>query len=272
MNKAASGEFVQLDEVKGKDEIGQLSRHFTYMVDSISSLMKENDRMHDKEKSLIIAGEQIRFEMLASQINPHFLFNVLESLRMKAHVDGNEDIAEIVWLLGKLMRRSLERTDDFITIREELEFVAAYMRVQKFRFDDRFTFTIDMDESLGGHKILPLLLQPLVENAVVHGMEGVDGDGFVGIRIFFRAQSLILEVEDNGIGIPAMKLGKIQQAMMDREAALTGNHRMGHHIGLMNVNERIKLRYGKSYGLDLESERGNGTVATIVLPLEVEGI
>lgn len=281
MNKVAEGDFESFEKLEGRDEIGQLSDHLDNMVRSLSDLMLENDRMHEKEKSLILAGEQTRFEMLASQINPHFLFNVLESIRMKAHVDGQEEIADTVQLLGKLMRRSLEMTDEMISVEEELDFIKSYIQIQKFRFSDRFSFSVDADENLMAHEVLPLLLQPIVENAVVHGMEGKTDDGEIHIRVFARGKSLMFEVEDNGLGIPEERLVALEKALINQtqighqEAARkdekTKGKRKRKHIGLQNVNERIKLKYGDTYGLDIESETGNGTIISIILPLNAQG-
>ncbi len=263
MNKVAKGEFESLEHLEGDDEIGQLSMNLDHMVSSLSLLMLENEAMHEKEKSLILAGEQTRFEMLANQINPHFMFNVLESIRMKAHLDGKDDLADIVALLGKLMRRGLEMTDEMISLEEELGFIAFYMEIQKFRFSDRFTFDVEVEEGLNEKKILPLLLQPIVENAVVHGMEGVSSHGYIHIKALSKGSSMILTVEDNGIGMCEEDLIQLQENV-------ESNHRTKKHIGLKNVNERIHLKYGMTYGLDIESEYGNGTTVTIILPLETD--
>lgn len=263
MNKVAKGEFESLEHLEGDDEIGQLSMNLDHMVSSLSLLMLENEAMHEKEKSLILAGEQTRFEMLANQINPHFMFNVLESIRMKAHLDGKDDLADIVALLGKLMRRGLEMTDEMISLEEELGFIGSYMEIQKFRFSDRFTFDVEVEEGLNEKRILPLLLQPIVENAVVHGMEGVSSHGYIHIKALSKGSSMILIVEDNGIGM-------CQEDLVQLQEDVETNHGTKKHIGLKNVNERIHIKYGMTYGLDIESECGNGTTVTIILPLETD--
>lgn len=273
MNRVSKGDFDHIEILEGRDEIGQLSNHLNQMVQSLQTLMSENDLMHEKEKALILSGEQTRFELLASQINPHFLFNVLESIRMKAHTEGNHEISQTVQLLGKVMRRSLEMTNDTITLAEELEFIEAYIQIQTFRFSERFTYTTDIEAGLSSVEILPLLLQPIVENAVVYGMEGLESSGEITLKAYAKGSSLMIEIEDNGIGITEERLSQIEAIILaeqvtDTQLVKTDTKRKRKHIGIKNVNDRIKLKYGSTYGVDIESEVGNGTIVTIILPYE----
>lgn len=262
LNKVAMGDLNVISHVEGNDEIGLLSRQFNNMVVSIRGLMDEVAESHEMKSQMELRQREIKLKMMASQINPHFLFNALESIRMKAHVKGEKEISNIVKLLGKLMRRSIEIGGRKIQMKEELEIVRYYLEIQKFRYgDDRLTFELDMDE-YGQHvEIPPLIVQPLVENAVVHGLEDVESGGFVRVVTKLKKDSLYVEVSDNGVGITPEKKRDIQLALQDMEEG------EGYRIGLRNVHQRLVLSYGDSVGLKIESEPGSGTKVSFELPI-----
>ena len=274
MKKVATGEFDEVHVYPEEDEIGDLSRSLYQMSQSLSKLMQENLQIKESEKELILATEQMKFEVLKSQVNPHFLFNILESLRMKAHLNGDKDIAIGIKLLGQLMRRSLESTHDLVTIEEEIDFVRRYMELQKFRFGDRITYTIDCPHDILPVYILPLLMQPLVENSIGHGLEKVIEGGNISITVWYEEGQenldkyyVVIQIKDNGKGMTPLELKQVQSGIQSPKSDETGRN----HIGLANVYGRIKNFYGDESSLHIESENAagiRGTTVTLKIPFK----
>lgn len=260
MRKVALGDFGVYSVVQGKDEIGQLSRHLNFMVGSIRELMAQVREVQAQQHELQNKHNEIKFRMLANQVNPHFLFNVLESVRMKAHCQGEMEIAHIVKSLGKLLRSSLEVGQQPIPLVSELELVRLYLEIQQFRFGDKLAYSLPKPEVADGIVILPMLLQPIVENAILHGIENKMGQGSVSVRLELAEGRIRLTVADDGIGIEPGKLAQLKQAVQQHE------EEPGQRIGIRNVNQRIKLHYGKDYGMEIHSTPGDGTVVHILLP------
>lgn len=266
IKKVASGNFRVSSSLDGEDEIGQVSRQFNRMVDSIRSLMDEVQTANEQKNQLIIKQKEIKLKMLASQINPHFLFNTLETIRMKAHNNGEGEIASAVLLLGKLMRKSLERSNEKVPLSEEIERVKCYLEIQKFRFGDRLTFHLNIESNVMRKLVFPFILQPIVENAVIHGLECKEGAGTVTVIGKETDGMLSIVVVDNGVGIQEDRLRQIAKRLSDPEDR-DGNETES-RIGLRNVHQRIQLSYGKEYGLSIESIKGTGTVVAITMPAE----
>lgn len=260
LNKVARGDFTVNSSIDGNDEIGQLSRQFNYMVNSIDDLMNQVYETNEKNNKLEIAQKEIKLKMMASQINPHFLFNVLESIRMKAHIHGEKEIANIVQLLGKLMRKNLEIGGGITTLREEMEMVRSYLGIQKFRYEDRLNFELIMETESKEIHILPLIIQPLVENAIIHGLEGKEVNGILIVRSWVSNNELHIEVMDNGIG---MSLERMKEVISSLEL----DEIEGARIGLRNVHQRLKLFYGDQFGLNISSELGKGTTIHFDIPM-----
>lgn len=262
LSKVSMGNLNVISEVDGNDEIGLLSKQFNLMLASIRSLLEEVRESQMQKSLLELRQRDIKLKMMASQINPHFLFNALESIRMKAYVKGDTEVSNVVHLLGKLMRRSIEVGGRKITLKEELEIVHCYLEIQKFRFDDeRLTYKLHLDDAAKNVKIPPLIIQPLVENAVVHGLEEVEEGGLVNIDVRVMSDRVVITVEDNGGGIPEAKIREIKYACQDSED--TEEHR----IGLRNVHQRLVLTYGEGFGLELKCPPGAGTRVTLAIPL-----
>lgn len=262
LNKVSMGNLNVTSEVDGNDEIGLLSKQFNHMLASIRSLMEEVSESQMQKNLLELRQRDIKLKMMASQINPHFLFNALESIRMKAFVKGDTEISNVVHLLGKLMRRSIEIGARKITLKEELEIVRCYLEIQKFRFEDeRLTYKLHLAAAAERVEIPPLIVQPLVENAVVHGLAEVEEGGLVIINARVESDRVVIVVEDNGCGISEDKMRSIEYAFQDLEDAEE------HRIGLRNVHQRLILTYGEGYGLKLECPPGSGTRITFAIPL-----
>ncbi|WP_228275716.1 cache domain-containing sensor histidine kinase [Gracilibacillus oryzae] len=261
MFQVAKGNFQIEQSIKGSDEISQVYHDLKTTSKSVQKIIDEVYIHKIKEEKWKRKQKEMDFKMLASQINPHFLYNTLETIRMKALMNKDPEVAKIIKMLSKMMRSALERTDRPVPIEEELQLVEYYLEIQQVRFGDKLSYDICMEESVMAYKIFPLLIQPIVENAIIHGLENREGKGFVQITLSSENQYLIIQVTDNGVGIDKNKLTQIKERMNDENYQSDGNR-----IGLHNVQQRIKLYYGDSFGLEIESIYGLGTTMTLKLP------
>lgn len=277
MHKVALGNLDYGTKISGKDEFGMLGDDLNLMVKNLKSLIDEVYITNLQKRELTIKQREIEFKMLASQINPHFLFNSLETIRMKALCNGEREIADAVKLLGWLMRRSLELNDEMITIESELDFIKTYLKLQKFRFGNKINYVINVDKKSLKCTIPPVIIQPIVENAVVHGIEQKENDGNIIINIDSVSKSseifldgnevnsdfelLKISIRDDGVGIDEDKINFIK-GTLEYENSDSNKRR----IGLRNVHQRIKLCYGDSYGLEIYSGVDKGTTVEMLLP------
>ncbi len=267
MHKIANGDFNIIDRFKSKDELGELYKDMQKTILSIqqlSAMVYEEKLLSQK---LLNYQQQIEFNLLASQINPHFLYNTLETIRMQLSIKKDYDAANIVMLLGKYLRHNIEADSSLVLLTSELEYINIYMIIQHFRFGDRINYKINLEDNLdiSNYPILPLLLQPIVENAFVHGLEGKKTGGTITINISRREDDLIISVADDGLGMSEDTLKNLSVSMNEV------NNKSKSHIGLHNVQQRIKLYYGEPYGLRINSVEKQYTVITYQLPLKMEG-
>lgn len=261
LNQVALGNLNIVSHIDGTDEIGQLSRQFNYMVASINQLITQVIESNEKNSTLEIAQREIKLKMMASQIHPHFLFNALESIRMNAHLKGEKEIANIVRLLGKLMRKNLEVGRERAPIKEEVEMIRSYLEIQKFRYEDRLEYEIAFDPAAAEVMIPPLIIQPLVENSVVHGLENKEGTVHVSVAVTLTEnQEIQVIVMDDGIGMTEDRLAAIMEVITKAEEEEQGR------IGLRNVQQRLTLYYGAEHGLSISSREGEGTRITFSIP------
>lgn len=263
INKVGTGDFGAAIRIDGNDEIGLLARQFNSMVRSINELMVEVQRTSEQNHQLEQKQNDIRFKMLASQINPHFLFNALESIRMEAHMKGQAEIARIVRLLGKMMRSNLEVGRNRIPLKQELEIVSCYLEIQQFRYEERLDYRLEVEPGFEMLQLPPLIIQPLVENAVVHGLDNKPGKMIVTVKAFRVDDTVRFEVTDDGSGISQERLDQVRHMLEDSE-----DHE-GQRIGLRNVHDRLKLTYGGACGLTIESRQDEGTTLSFSIPLDV---
>ena len=261
ISKVASGNLGATLVIDGKDEIGQLARQFNHMVRNINALMSEVQESNRQKNATQLKQNEIKFKMMASQINPHFLFNALESIRMKALVRGQADISHIVRLLGKMMRKNLEVGNGMISLQSELETVNCYLVIQKFRYDDRLTYELHVDPKANPLQIPPLIIQPLVENCVIHGLENRIEGGMVRVEIRLEDSYLKVQVSDNGTGISKARIQEIRKMLDNNDDYETNN------IGMRNIHLRLQLTYGPQFGLTLTSQIGFGTQISFAIPL-----
>ncbi|CAM3561929.1 sensor histidine kinase [Marinicrinis lubricantis] len=261
ISKVARGDLDTMVMIDGNDEFGQLSRQFNFMVRSIKELMQEVHETNMQKKQLELKQNEIKLKMMASQINPHFLFNALESIRMKAHIKGETEIAEVVKLLGRLMRKNLEVGGHQIAIKDEFEMVRCYLEIQKFRYGDRLNFDLELDPAAQQMLVPPLIIQPLVENAVIHGLEGKEsGEGYLSVKASLVDHILQVEVSDNGVGISDSRMKAILQMLEDTEESSRNR------IGMRNVHNRLQMLYGEEHGLKIDSKPGIGTTIRFSIP------
>lgn len=224
------------------------------MVIRIRDLIEENKREHE-------AKRQSDLNALQAQINPHFLYNTLDSIMWMAECGKNEDVVEMVTALARLFRISISKGRRVIRVAEELEHARNYLFIQKIRYKEKFTFNIDADEDTLNLKSVKLILQPIIENALYHGIEYMVDEGHIEIKAKKRDGYLYFTVEDNGLGMDE----KTRYKLLHTDDEIISDQGSG--VGVRNVDERIKLRYGTEYGLSIESEIEQGTKVTIKLPI-----
>jgi two-component system sensor histidine kinase YesM len=263
MHAVAKGNFALEKGIRGTDEIFDLYSDLKHMVDSMQGLINEAYAARLQAESFKLNQIEAEFKTLASQINPHFLYNTLETIRMKAYTGGDRETAGLVKQLGKFMRRCLEVKDGLVTLESELEFTSGYLEIQKARFGERVTYSLycEVDRN---YKILPLIIQPIVENAFVHGVEKIKGGGQVRIKVYYKNDRVIIDVSDNGQGMNEAQLSILLNKLNVNDTS------SGKSIGLTNVNKRIKIYHGETYGLTVTGAQGKGTRVRVTLPREVE--
>lgn len=222
-----------------------------------------------KEQELLIRQQEMEFKMLSSQINPHFLYNTLETIRMKAFTAGDKEAATAIKLLGKSMRYVLETTGTvFTTLKEALNHTDVYMQIQHLRFGERIQYEKKIEDGLdtAQYRILPLVLQPLIENAIVHGLEETEEGGRIVLSIarerMEKEELLIIDVEDNGCGMTKEELDRLHENIEIRNMSRSKS------IGLYNINQRMKLCYGEAYHMHIYAEAGAGTRVRLTLPAQ----
>jgi len=258
VNRIADGDFGREVVLKNNDEIGVLGRSITRMSKQIQHLLEERLQIEQNIR-------QTEIRLLQSQINPHFLHNTLNSIKWMATLQGADGIRAMISSLGRLLRAVMGDVNEKITIREELALLDDYLHIQKIRYRGKIGFQQMIETPALLDCLIPkFTLQPLVENAVFHGIEPKDGSGEVVLSINARQQELVISVWDNGVGISTEKLA----ALLGKDQTSGGKTRDG--IGLPNINDRIQLIYGGSYGLEINSTEGEYTKVVIRLPMEVK--
>lgn len=262
MHYVAIGEYDKVIQISGDDEIAEIYKELEKMMDDNRALMQrvvdeqvQKEKIHTKQR-------EVEFKMLASQINPHFLYNTLETIRMKAKINKEPEIEELVKMLAKIMRRNIQVSDKKVTLKSEVQLIEYYLKIQNYRFGDRIHSQVIVDENVEmDAKVLPLIIQPFVENAFVHGLESSEDGGSLTVHVSRDVGVIVVTVEDDGVGMDYYELGKLRYAINSGEAAEKG------HIGVSNVNQRLKLQYGEQYGVTVDSKKNIGTKITISMPL-----
>lgn len=270
MKKASNEEYDIPHSFGGEDELSEAFADLQIMVQKIKEKDAKMYLARLNEQQLLNEQQVMEMKMLAGQINPHFLYNTLESIRMKALTSGNKEVANAIKLLGKSMRYVLENTGtSLVTLKKELDYVETYLQIQKIRFGDRVNYRIEVAgiPDLEEYLLLPLLLQPIVENAIVHGLEQVGENGQIDIRVDVPEDELLrIAISDNGCGMSTEQLETLRIRMAQKTLDRTAS------IGLCNINQRIRLYYGESYGMTIESIQGEGTCITLKIPVKFRNV
>ena len=249
MQSVNTGDFnIPILNPESQDEIGQLTRHFNYMLTKISMLIDEKFELGKKIKN-------IELKALQAQINPHFLYNTLDLINWMSKRKNAPEISVLVLTLAKYYKLSLSSGKDMVTIQNEIEHIEAYVQIQNMRFENHISLEISVPEEIRNYLIPKLVFQPLVENAIMHGiMQTDDETGYVRISACTENEDIYIYIEDNGAGMEPEKLDTILQDKNSHEH---------HGYGVRNIHERIQLTYGSDYGLSFESTPGKGTIVTI---------
>jgi two-component system sensor histidine kinase YesM len=256
MKRFQKGHFDERVEVKYHDEIGQLSLGYNTMVTNIKSLIDEAYVLRLKEK-------EAELKALQSQINPHFLYNMLDMIYWEAERSGQPQLGDMVISLSRLFRLSLNRGKSFTSLGKEKEFLLLYLSLQQMRFKDRLTFNIDIPDELESYVILKLCLQPFIENALYHGIESKREGGFIHVSASLKNHYLHFEIQDNGGGMDEETLMDITKRQ--NESDVYTSHETGGYA-IQNVIERLHHYYKDDYVLSYESELRKGTLVKLVIP------
>ena len=256
MAKAEAGDFSVRFVAQHRDEIGVLGSSFNHMLEQIDELIYE-----------LYAEKQIRLEAqlksLQEQIKPHFLYNTLDTISWMARAQGAMDVVQLVDALTNMFRVGLSSGRDYITLREEKNHAANYLYIQKVRYQDRLQYSMEIPEEYNGAIVPKLILQPLVENAIYHGVKRKRTGGTIRVTAQVEGEKLYLRVWDNGAGISPERLEEIRQRLRN-----PGGDKNKSGFGLSYIAERLELSYGSDYGIHIDSEKGSFTEVTICMPLQ----
>lgn len=257
MKKVQEGDFSVSDVVvDSKNEIGSLTKSFDVMTHRIHELMEQN--VHEQEEK-----RKSELKALQSQINPHFLYNTLDSIIWMAEGKKNEEVVLMTASLARLLRQSISNEDEVVPIANEVEYARGYLTIQKMRYKDKLEFQIEVDSSILYIPLIKLVLQPIIENAIYHGLKYKESKGLLIVKGFMKDGNAVLQVIDDGVGMDEETLAHIYD-----------KHKVNYHsngVGVYNVQRRLKLYYGEDYGITYTSELGKGTTATITIPGRQEG-
>ena len=260
---ASQEDYEFFSNISGDDEISKISLDFHTIIQRIKANEEAIFQAQLNEQEFLNQQQQMEYNLLASQINPHFLFNTLETIRMTALKNQDRETADSIKLLSKSMRYTLDNEGRKITtLKDELQAIEIYTRIQKMRFGDRVKLEtiIEPEIDVTHMPILPLLIQPLIENAISHGLEKLTRPGLITLTVRQVKESLTIEVKDNGLGMSQEDLERLRKQIEDH------NLEDSRSIGLRNVNNRIKMYYGQCCSLKIQSQLGLGTSVTLFLP------
>jgi len=260
MKEAEEGNLAVRFEGRQEDEIGFLGKSFNTMIEEVQKLI---DMVYHEQQS----KREAELKILQEQIKPHFLYNTLDTIQWMAQEHGAEDIVEVVGALTRLFRIGLSRGKEMIPLSEELEHVRSYLIIQKARYEGKFDFSVRTEDEALSCMVLKLTLQPLVENAIYHGVKERRGHGTIQVEAIRQDRMLLMRVRDDGVGMSPEKLAQVRAVLS--AAHPHGNGSSGY--GIHNVHERIQLSFGSRYGLRFESAPGRGTLVEVLHPLVTAG-
>ena len=252
MQAVESGNFDIDITVNARNEMYQLARDCDIAVKKVRDLIAQNRREQELKRKLELRS-------LQAQINPHFLYNTLDSIIWMIELGETEGAIDMTSSLARFFRIGISRGDETISVKTEIEYMQTYLGIQKQRYKDKLSYEIAFSSDLYGSQILKLLLQPLVENAIYHGIKNIQGPGFIGITGSREGESMVIRISDNGVGMAPEQLVALRDGLIEP--------RPSNGVGVRNVQERIHVYFGLEYGVTFESAPGAGTVATVRIPI-----
>lgn len=267
IEKVVSNNFEIEESIGGNDEFEKIYNNLYSMSGNLKTLIDEIYQQKIEKEQIKAAQSEMSFKMLASQINPHFLFNTIETIRMKSLASGDKDVSKMLRLLAQLLRYNLSVKGKPVPLSKEIEAINNYLTIQHMRFGDRIEYSINSNFDMDKYEILPLLIQPIVENSFNHGLEDREKGGTITINLEWEkcqiGELITIKVKDNGQGIPEEKLKEITYNLENNLETSKNNSEVS--IGLGNVNSRIKLYYKNGSGIEINSSIGQGTEVCLKL-------
>ena len=257
-NKISEDNLVLVYKERGPKEITILNHAMEDLMIRIHFLLEQVKKEQEEKR-------QLEFAVLHTQINPHFLYNTLYSIKGLSDMGLNQDASAMITALSNYFRISISKGKEIISLEEEFTHIRNYLFIQEMRYGDHFEYTVELDDSLKSYHIIKLTLQPLIENAIYHGVKQIRRKGKIAVRTYELDSSICIEVIDNGLGIDEQRLVEIREELENKKNDTT----IG--IGLRSVHERIRIHFGKPYGLMIESAEEQGTKISVMIPKTKEG-
>lgn len=259
VKKMGDQNFEKIPDPEYTDEIGILTSEFNRMVRKIEELIQDVFMANIQKQEMEIKRNRAQLSALQSQINPHFLFNALETIRMRSLMKEEIETANIIHNMAKIFRNSITWGKDMVTVRSEANLVVSFLEIQKYRFGEKLEYEIDIDEAAEQCMIPNMALQPFVENASIHGIEPLKGNGKISVKVTVNQDILTCIVMDNGVGMPEDKKEQILYSLENEDE-------MGKSVGIKNVFYRLKLYYADQFDFYVDSEKEKGTIVTMKIP------
>ena len=264
--QSVNGEhLVRMTHENGGDEIGSMIRNYNRMVDRTNELIQTVYKNKIKEQEILVGRKNAELLALQSQINPHFLFNALESIRMRSLLKKENETADMVEKLAIMQRQYVDWGNDSVRIEQELEFVKAYLSLQKYRFGDRLNYNLDIATECMQNRIPKLTIVTFVENACVHGIESKASPGWIFVRVYKKDGQLWIEIEDTGSGMNQQQILQIQNDMQNADIQMLKERKS---VGMLNACLRLRMQTKDHVCFEIDGEEGTGTWITIRIPME----
>ncbi|WP_312096327.1 histidine kinase [Niallia sp.] len=262
-DKVQAGNLIVRSKIKGKDEIGRLSKSINLMLDHINTKIEEITETEARKR-------KAEFAMLQAQINPHFLFNVLNSIRMKVMIKGDKDSANMITSLTKLLRITIDKNKEIITFYEEIQILEDFVHIMNMRQNRKVSLEMVVDQEAYSFEIPRFILQPIIENSIIHGFN--QSAGLITINARIIEETLVIVIEDNGLGMSKEELEELTKKTfvgVSKEDLESKQHVKGFSsLGLANVYERLSITFGPVFNMNIKSELGNGTKVILQIPMK----
>ncbi|WP_235045619.1 sensor histidine kinase [Geobacillus kaustophilus] len=259
MKKVERGKFETIYSELYDDEIGQLAKAFNRMSLTIKRLIQDVYMANIQKKEMELQKKQAQLNALQSQMNPHFLFNVLETIRMRSLMKHEDETAEMVEHMARILRKSISWGSDWVKVREEMDIVSRLLSIQRYRFGDKLQYKINIDESALEHTIPNMIILPFVENACKHGVESKAGQGTIDIQVRAEGPWLTFTIRDNGPGMNEQQLLQLWRSLNEGEG-------ITEHVGVRNVYYRLKMYYGEHFTFQMYNDRGFVVFLSLPIP------